>query len=69
MNGLATTTAHTFWLTNRRLKVPVKQPAFLVILLVQPAIWLFLFGNLFRRVVELPGFGAVPACRGCSTAR
>lgn len=50
---------HTWWMTGRRLKVLVKQPAFVVILLVQPAIWLFLFGNLFRRVVELPGFGAV----------
>ena len=47
----------TFWLTARRLKVFVRQPAFLFIMLIQPAIWLFLFGNLFRRVVELPGFG------------
>ncbi|MEV4515900.1 ABC transporter permease [Dactylosporangium sp. NPDC049525] len=45
------------WLTVRRLKVFVRQPAFLFIMLIQPAIWLFLFGNLFRRVVELPGFG------------
>ncbi|GAA2641205.1 ABC transporter permease [Dactylosporangium fulvum] len=45
-------------LTARRLKVFVRQPAFLVITLIQPAIWLFLFGNLFRRVVELPGFGS-----------
>ena len=49
---------HTWWMTNRRLKVLIKQPAFVVILLVQPAIWLFLFGNLFRKVVELPGFGS-----------
>ncbi|GGM48718.1 ABC transporter permease [Dactylosporangium sucinum] len=44
-------------LTARRLKVFVQQPAFLLITLIQPAIWLFLFGNLFRRIVELPGFG------------
>ncbi|MET7402112.1 ABC transporter permease [Dactylosporangium sp. NPDC005572] len=44
-------------LTARRLKVFVRQPAFLLITLIQPAIWLFLFGNLFRRIVELPGFG------------
>ncbi|GAA2701805.1 ABC transporter permease [Actinoplanes palleronii] len=55
---MTTLVAHTWWMTNRRLKVLIKQPAFVVILLVQPAIWLFLFGNLFRRVVELPGFGA-----------
>jgi ABC-2 type transport system permease protein len=45
------------YLTGRRLKVFVQQPAFLFITLIQPAIWLFLFGNLFRRVVDLPGFG------------
>ncbi|WP_433048130.1 ABC transporter permease [Dactylosporangium sp. CS-033363] len=45
------------YLTGRRLKVFVQQPAFLLITLIQPAIWLFLFGNLFRRIVDLPGFG------------
>jgi ABC-2 type transport system permease protein len=49
--------AQTWWMTQRRLKVFVRQPAYLVITLVQPVIWLFLFGNLFRKVVELPGFG------------
>ncbi|MEV6303125.1 ABC transporter permease [Actinoplanes sp. NPDC051861] len=55
---MSTLVLHTWWMTGRRLKVLAKQPAFIVIMLVQPAIWLFLFGNLFRRVVELPGFGA-----------
>ncbi|GAA0433207.1 hypothetical protein Aca07nite_02380 [Actinoplanes capillaceus] len=55
---MTTLVMHAFWMTDRRLKVLVKQPAFVLMLLVQPAIWLFLFGNLFRRVVELPGFGA-----------
>ncbi len=54
---MTTLVTHTWWMTNRRLKVLIKQPAFVVILLIQPAIWLFLFGNLFRRIVELPGFG------------
>jgi ABC-2 type transport system permease protein len=35
----------------------VKQPAYLVLTLIQPVIWLFLFGSLFERVTELPGFG------------
>ncbi|WP_433078068.1 ABC transporter permease [Dactylosporangium sp. CA-052675] len=46
------------YLTARRLKVFVQQPALLLVTLVQPVIWLFLFGNLFRRIVELPGFGS-----------
>src|SRR5205823_2847807 len=49
---------NTWWMTARRLAVFVRQPWFLFITLVQPVIWLFLFGSLFRRVVELPGFGA-----------
>ncbi|MGI5237679.1 ABC transporter permease [Dactylosporangium sp. CA-139066] len=46
------------YLTGRRLKVFVQQPAFLFVTLIQPAIWLFLFGNLFRKIVDLPGFGS-----------
>lgn len=48
----------TWWMAVRRLKATTGQPIFLVISLIQPVIWLFLFGSLFRRVVELPGFGA-----------
>ncbi|GIJ44585.1 transport permease protein [Virgisporangium aliadipatigenens] len=47
----------TLFMTQRRLKALAKQPWFLFFALVQPIIWLFLFGNLFRRIVELPGFG------------
>ena len=48
----------TWWMTVRRLKALLRQPGVLIITLVQPAIWLFLFGALFRKVVELPGFGS-----------
>jgi ABC-2 type transport system permease protein len=54
MSGLVT---QTWWMTVRRLKVFIRQPWFLLITLIQPVIWLFLFGALFRRIVELPGFG------------
>ena len=49
--------AHTWWMTHRQIKALLRQPAVIVINLVQPLVWLFLFGNLFKRVVELPGFG------------
>ena len=55
---MTTIAAHTTWMTQRQLKAMLRQPAYLVILAVQPAIWLFLFGSLFRKVAELPGFGA-----------
>ena len=51
-------TADTWWMTQRRLQVFVRQPWYLFFTLIQPVIWLFLFGNLFKRVVDLPGFGA-----------
>ncbi|MEU0281105.1 ABC transporter permease [Streptomyces sp. NPDC006195] len=44
-------------MTQRQLMAIVRQPVFLLISLIQPVIWLFLFGNLFKRVVELGGFG------------
>ncbi len=50
--------AHTTWMTQRQLKALARQPAYLIIQIIQPAIWLFLFGSLFRKVAELPGFGA-----------
>ena len=35
-----------------------RQPAFAVATLVQPIIWLLLFGQLFRSVVDIPGFSS-----------
>jgi ABC-2 type transport system permease protein len=45
-------------LTVRDLLRLWRQPWFIAIVLVQPVIWLLLFGELFQRVVELPGFAA-----------
>jgi ABC-2 type transport system permease protein len=53
---MTTLAPHTGFLTNRLLLAAVRQPAFVAISLVQPMIWLLLFGQLFKRVVELPGF-------------
>ncbi len=50
--------ASTYFLLGRLLRATLRQPVWLVIMLVQPIIWLWLFGQLFRRVVTLPGFGA-----------
>lgn len=40
----------------RELRALVRQPFWIAITLVQPMIWLLLFGQLFKRVVEIPGF-------------
>jgi ABC-2 type transport system permease protein len=49
---------HSAFLAIRSLKALWRQPAFAVATLVQPIIWLLLFGALFERVVEIPGFDA-----------
>jgi ABC-2 type transport system permease protein len=54
---MTTLAPHSVFLTQRLLKATQRQPAFVVIMLIQPMIWLLLFGQLFKRVVELPGFG------------
>ena len=40
----------------RGMRVLVRQPAYLGITLVQPIIWLLLFGALFKSVTHIPGF-------------
>lgn len=46
----------TFYLLMRHLRTTLRLPIWIAVTLVQPVIWLTLFGQLFRRVVELPGF-------------
>jgi ABC-2 type transport system permease protein len=47
---------HTLYMTLRHLRELWRQPWFVAVTLVQPVIWLLLFGALFKRVIELPGF-------------
>jgi ABC-2 type transport system permease protein len=55
-SAFGTTLAHTGYLTGRKVHALVRNPWVLTFSLVQPAIWLFLFGELFRRVIDIPGF-------------
>lgn len=49
---------HSGYLTARSVRSLWRQPAFAAITLIQPVIWLLLFGQLFRSVVRIPGFAA-----------
>lgn len=40
----------------RGLRTLMRQPAFLLITIIQPIVWLLLFGALFRSVAHIPGF-------------
>lgn len=49
--------AHTSFVAGRWLRGQLRQPAYIMFSLIQPAIWLLLFGQLFKGIVNLPGFG------------
>ena len=53
---MSTLVAHSTYLSWRSIKALLRQPIFLVITLIQPMIWLLLFGKLFESVVQIPGF-------------
>ena len=54
---MTTFASHSGFLTLRSLRTLSRQPAYLLFTLVQPMVWLLLFGQLFRNIARLPGFG------------
>ncbi len=55
---MTTLLTHSWYMTVRALRALLRQPAYVAVSLVQPVIWLLLFGGLFKKVVEIPGFGS-----------
>jgi ABC-2 type transport system permease protein len=47
----------TWYLTGRKLRALGRQPLVLAMGVIQPVIWLFLFGEMFHKVIDIPGFG------------
>ena len=47
---------HTSQVALRYIRALLRQPAWVGISLVQPVIWLLLFGALFERTADIPGF-------------
>jgi len=54
-----TALTHSLYMTVRHMRSLARQPLYIMFTLVQPVIWLVLFGQLFKKIVLLPGFGAV----------
>ena len=48
---------HTGYMTATHLRQLWRQPWWIAVTLVQPVIWLLLFGSLFEVVSDIPGFG------------
>ncbi len=55
---MSTLVAHSAYLTGRSVKAMLRQPIFVFVTLVQPLVWLLLFGQLFKSVTQIPGFAA-----------
>ena len=47
----------TGWMIVRQMRNLMREPIWIVLLLVQPMVWLLLYGQLFKRVTHLPGGG------------
>jgi ABC-2 type transport system permease protein len=55
---VTTTLSHSWFMTRRHLRNLARQPWWIAITLVQPIIWLLLFGAVFKATVDIPGFAA-----------
>ncbi len=53
---MSDTLAHSWWMVGRQARNLAREPIWIVMMLIQPMIWLVLYSQLFRRIVELPGF-------------
>jgi ABC-2 type transport system permease protein len=55
--GLPAALAGSWAVAVRQIRNLYRQPAWIVIGLSQPVVWLLLYGALLRKIVEIPGFG------------
>lgn len=62
--ALSPVVIHSGHLTMRSVRALIRQPWYAAITLVQPVIWLLLFGQLFHSVVHIPGFVSPSAAAG-----
>jgi ABC-2 type transport system permease protein len=53
-----TAIADTLHLLQRHIRTTIRIPVWIFVTLTQPVIWLALYGQLFKKVVEIPGFEA-----------
>jgi ABC-2 type transport system permease protein len=52
-----TVARHTWFMTVRQARNLMREPIWIVLLLVQPMVWLILYGQLFKNLTRLGGFG------------
>lgn len=50
--------ADTWYLFSKYMKISIRMPLWTLFALIQPLLWLFIFGSLFKYFASLPGFPA-----------
>ena len=53
---MSETVAQSWFMLGRNVRNLLRQPIWIVTILTTPLVWLLLYSQLFRRIVELPGF-------------
>ena len=68
---MITALEHTWYMCVRLLRNLSRQPAWIVVSLIQPLIYLLIFAPAFKSVVQIPGSAAVltstTSCRASSS--
>jgi ABC-2 type transport system permease protein len=54
---MATAARHTWFMSQRQMRALFRQPVWIALTLVQPIIWIILYGQLFKRITDLGSFG------------
>lgn len=52
-----TVAAHTWYMVGRQARNLFREPIWIALMLIQPMVWLLLYGQLFKRLPALGGFG------------
>jgi ABC-2 type transport system permease protein len=47
----------TWFMVGRQIRNLMREPIWIALILIQPLVWLLLYGQLFKRIVHLPGGG------------
>ncbi|MGE5691997.1 MAG: ABC transporter permease [Pseudomonadota bacterium] len=53
---MSETLTQSWYMVGRQTRNLMREPIWIVMMLVQPMFWLLLYSQLFRRIVDLPGF-------------
>jgi ABC-2 type transport system permease protein len=54
---MTTALRHTWCMSQRQMRMLMRQPVWIAITLVQPIIWILLYGQAYKNITRLPGFG------------